>query len=304
MREGLAIARILADPTFDVGEARSAEVAAAGLLDTRYRWQFPRSTVDRPDEVSGRQIHVVYLVPSDAADESLDVNGVLEDSMRATNAWVRAETGDLEWRLDTYTFSWDDPETIEEDPIDIEAVDVSYIKSTKPGSQLNGVSEVESELVAKGFDVSSKRYFVYSAANAGGVCGDAWWNFSPTPDNFDGQYSAVYLGSSPGCRAKEFAPDATTPSYTEAIVAQEILHNDGQVTLVAPHNCASSGSLGHVCTNPLWISQDLDPESYDVLFPFVGRPLSEKHLDEDHLDYFRHPFPWRDLETSVYFRSV
>jgi hypothetical protein len=34
------------------------------------------------------------------------------------------------------------------------------------------------------------------------------------------------------------------------------------------------------------------------------RPLSEEQLDADNLDYFRHPFPYRDLEQGVFLEQV
>jgi hypothetical protein len=37
----------------------------------------PRSTVDRPDDISGSQVHVVYAIPSDGTDRELDTNGVI-----------------------------------------------------------------------------------------------------------------------------------------------------------------------------------------------------------------------------------
>jgi hypothetical protein len=86
---------------------------------------------------------------------------------------------------------------------------------------------------------------------------------------------------------------------------QEMIHNDGQVTLTAPHDCVVSLlAFGHVCTGPLWASPATDPESTDVMFPYVGLPLNEKQLDADNLDYFRHPFPFRDLEDSPYLTAA
>lgn len=299
-RQDVAIARTFADPLFEAG----TDEAGASSPGQRYPWRFPRSAVDRPDEVSGRQLHLVYVIPSNMPDDRFDELGALEDSARSMNAWMLEQTGDLRWRFDTYTFEWDDPATPEEDPVEIEAIDVTTILSTKPGNQLTGVGNVEDELEAHGLNDPNKRYLAYVASNYGGVCGDAWWTLSPT-GGFDGRFSAVYLYSSAGCRARDFAPDAGTPSYTESIAMQEMIHNDGQVTLAAPHDCVVSPlAYGHVCTGPLWASSSLDPESKDVMFPYVGLPLSQKLLDADHLDYFRHPFPFRDLDTSPYLETA
>ena len=307
VREGLGIARIIAPPSGStVVETQLAEGgSAAAEGDERYPWIYERSATDRPDERTGRQIHVVYLIAAGMPDDRFDERGFLEDSARSMNHWTREETGNLQWRFDTYTFPWDDPATPEIDPVPVEGIDVTTIESTRSSSQLNSVDLVEAELISHGLNNPSKRYLSYVAANAGGVCGDAWYNFSPLPDNFDGQYSDIYLYSSSGCRARDFAQSATQPSFTETIAMQEMVHNDAMVPMVAPRNCIVSPlAFGHVCTGALWASPGLDPESTDVMFPYVGLPLNQKHLDTDHLDYFRHPFPYRDLEQSPYLETV
>ena len=293
--EGLEIARVVAPP----GASETVEIAAAEASQ-RYPWVFPRSAEDRPDERTGRQIHVVYLVPLSMPDDRLDQLGLIEDSVRSMNAWMLEQTTDLRWIFDTYTFEWDDPATPEADPVAVPAVDVSYVEVDLPNDSINSVSEVEDALVAQGFDDPNKRYLSYVASNAGGVCGDAWYPTAPAGGDVDGQYAAVYLYSSPGCRSRDFAPDASTPSFTETIAMQEMIHNDGQVALPAPHDCLISPlAFAHVCTGPLWAT-DADPERFDVMYPYVGLPLSDKQLDADHLDYFRHPSPYRDLDEGLY----
>ncbi len=270
----------------------------------RYPWIFPRSATDRPDEVAGRQIHIVYVLARNLPDDHYDEAGVLEDSARSQNAWMRQQTGTQEWRLDTYTFSWDDPETLEVEDVPVQAVDVTTIETGKHEDALDSVGELRTELAARGLNDPNKRYIVYAASNAGGVCGSAFWTLDPRPDSFDGQYSGIYLYSSSGCRAREFAPNATTPSYAETIAMQEMIHNDGMVPMTAPHNCVVSAlAYGHVCTGPLWAS-GLDPERFDVMYPYVGLPLNQKLLDQDRLDYYGHPFPVRDLDSSPYLTSV
>ena len=314
--QDLAVARTLAPPgSLDDGHLAIAsaltrldaqgEIASDDPLPgQRYPWRIPRSSADRPDERSGRLLHFVYLVPAGAPDDQFDEKGILEDSARSMNAWMRQQTP-KQWRLDTFTFEWDDPETIEEDPISINAVDFTFIRSTKSDDQLDSVSEVEAELIALGFNQSNKRYLSYVAANAGGVCGDAWWTLSPQAGAFDGKYSDVYLYSSSGCRARDFAPNATQPFFTETIAMQEMIHNDGAVPMSAPHNClVSLLAYGHVCTGPLNVTPNLDPESTDVMFPYVGLPLNQKFLDQDRLDYYGHPFPTRDLEQGLYLENA
>ncbi len=296
----LAVAKLLAPP----GASASAEGSASSVEQQRYPWLFPRATTDRPDERTGRMIHVVFVLPAGGNDDRLDEFGVIEDSMRSQNVWMKQQTGNQQWRLDTYTFEWDDPATEEVERTPVNAVDVTFIRSDLGDDQLDGVGEVQAELESHGLNSLTKRYLSYVASNAGGVCGDAWYPISVTGP-VDGRYSDIYLNSSAGCRARDFAPNATSPWFTESIAMQEMVHNDAMVPLPAPHDClVSAGAFGHVCTGPLWLTPQTDPEATDVMFPYVGLPLSAKFLDSDHLDYYRHPFPYNDLEQSYYLEVV
>ena len=182
--------------------------------------------------MTGAQIHIVYVVPRDYPDEHFDELGVIEDSMRSSNVWMRQQTG-KRWRLDTYTFTWDDPATAVADRISVNAVDVTFIRSDAPSSALDSVAEVQSELIRNNLRDANKRYLSYVGSNAGGVCGDAWYPFTDS----DGQYSSIYLNSVAECHTKEFAPNATTPSFTETVALQEMIHNDGMVPIGAPRGC-------------------------------------------------------------------
>jgi hypothetical protein len=293
------VAQILAPPTADVAAAEG-ETALTGQ---RYPWTFSRSAVDRPDERSGRLIHVVYLRAAGMPDDHYDELGILEDSVRSMNVWTKQQTGNQQWRFDTYTFTAADP-TAPGGTRSVNAVDVTFIDSPKPSTSLDSAGEVEAELTSRRLNDPNKRYLSYVSASAGGVCGDAWFPLVPDATPVDGQFSQVYLYSSDGCRAREFAPNATQPSFAETIAMQEMIHNDGMVPLVAPHDCVVSLlAFGHVCTGPLWATE-LDPERFDVMYPYVGLPLNEKKLDEDHLDYYRHLAPYKDLEQSLYLETV
>lgn len=289
----LRIAKIIAPVTDE-----TADPEATALAGQRYPWTFPRSEVDRSDYKTGRQLHIVYLVPAGMPDDRYDELGILEDSVRSMNVWMKQQTGNQQWRLDTYTFQ---PAG---SPTPVSAVDVTFIDSTKPGAQLTGATNVQAELEAHGLNDENKRYLTYVASNYGGVCGDAWYPLLPDSTPVDGQYSQVYLYSTDACRAREFAPNATQPSFAETIAMQEMIHNDGMVPLVAPHDCVVSLlAFGHVCTGPLWATGQ-DPERFDVMYPYVGLPLNEKKLDEDHLDYYRHLAPYKDLEQGLYLETV
>ena len=167
------------------------------------------------------------------------------------------------------------------------------------------MSSVDDELISRGLNQPNKRYLTYVASQSGGVCGDAFWSFIPTQDNFDGKYSDVYLYSSAGCRARDFATSATVPSYSETIAMQEMIHNDGVVPPGAPHGCGPTSLPAHVCVPALILTPTLDPEYTDVMYPFVGLPLNQKFLDSDNLDYYGTPYPGiRDLDQGQYLETV
>ena len=78
-----------------------AGVSVAGL-STAGSTALPRATEDRPDEVAGEQVHFLYVIPTDAPDEQLDVNGLLTSSIARMQAWLAGQTGGPKLRIDTY----------------------------------------------------------------------------------------------------------------------------------------------------------------------------------------------------------
>ena len=61
----------------------------------------PRSSYDRPDDISGPQVKAVYVVRNGAADRMYDTSGDIERSVRQADAWLRAESG-KGLRIDTF----------------------------------------------------------------------------------------------------------------------------------------------------------------------------------------------------------
>ena len=61
----------------------------------------PRATADRRDDVTGPQVHALYVLPSDGADRRLDANGTIAASFANWQAWVREQTFNNGIRLDT-----------------------------------------------------------------------------------------------------------------------------------------------------------------------------------------------------------
>src|SRR2546425_5339206 len=51
-----------------------------------------RATSDRADEVSGNQIHVLYVLPSDGTDRGLDIDGTLQNTVGSFQIWLAGQT--------------------------------------------------------------------------------------------------------------------------------------------------------------------------------------------------------------------
>ena len=275
--------------------APQAAQAAADCLP------LPRAESDRPDFDSGRQVHLIYLVPADAADEALDVDGTLECSIRAQQQWVAEQTEGLEWRLDTFLTEV----VVDGQKRTVAAPDVTFVASPQPAENLDSGGAVRQELRARGFDDPDKRYLTYVESGSGrGICGDALYPIPRLGERWGGQYAQVYLNSSEGCGSDEFGVPGA-PSFAETVAQQELMHNDGMTPPGAPHACLLGfpPGIAHVCTVAIPIPE-LDPERFDVMYPFAGIALSEKKLDIGHDDYFRHGLPIEDFADTPFLRPV
>lgn len=52
-----------------------------------------RSTVDRPDDIAGEQVRVLYVLPADAPDRRWDLDGRLHSAAASANEWLYANGG-------------------------------------------------------------------------------------------------------------------------------------------------------------------------------------------------------------------
>ena len=261
----------------------------------------PRATEDRPDFDSGRQVHLIYLVPSDATDDGLDADGTLECSIRAQQEWFAQQSDGLEWRLDTFLTE----AVVDGQTRTVAAPDITFVASPQPAANLQSAGTVREELRARGFDDPDKRYLSYvESGSNGGRCGDALYPIPHLGERWGGQYAQVYLDASEGCGSDQFGVPGA-PSHAESVAQQELMHNDGMTPPGAPHGCllGSPPGIGHVCTVAIPISS-LDPERFDVMYPYAGVPLAEKKLDIGHDDYFRHPWAIDDFADSPFLRPV
>jgi hypothetical protein len=160
----------------------------------------PRATADRPDEVVGEQVHFIYVIPMDAPDEQLDVNGELTASIARMQAWLAGQTGGPKLRLDTYQGQ----------------PDITFLRTSM---NPEGVS-VHEYVERLGFTNPKKLYLMYAGSYPQAACGRA---------TFGLKAAFVFLW----CTSQ--FPRGSTFGAVEGSAMHEILHALGAVPEGAPH---------------------------------------------------------------------
>ncbi|MGH2581289.1 MAG: hypothetical protein ACRDFQ_00140 [Anaerolineales bacterium] len=235
------------------------------------------STVDRPDDVAGYQIHFVYALPSDGEDELLDVDGSIALSAQALNSWLEGKTGSR-LRYDSYQGD----------------LDISFMQLEYTAEQISDLGThilllMEYEIKTRGFDTSNKLYVIYYDGFF--VTNEGYCGLAAFPPEGAGVTATLLLrGYSPRndlvC-PRQFTQSADYTGYFEMTILHELLHLTGMVPECAPHY-----QDGHVSDN----SQDLLFHQYDGSYS----PLYT-YLDYRNDDYFGHGDPdCPDFGRSVF----
>lgn len=211
-----------------------------------------RSTVDRPDDFDGPQIHVVYALPSDIEDGNLDRWGDIATSFEAIQNWLAADIG-RRLRLDTYRGE-----------LDVTFLRLPFTHQEGDGQSGSLVWDIELA-IARNLGVSdNKIYAVYYAGRSAGVCGSA---------GLGGKVGAVYVHRE-GCSNSAPGMDPEEASTYEAVMVHELLHVFGAVPTCAPHQ----GQGAHVVD-----------DTEDVMYAGLERGArSEAVLDVGRDDYYGH----------------
>jgi len=233
-----------------------------------------RATVDRPDDVAGYQVHVMYIVPSDGIDNAYDLDGKIGLSVERWNTWLVQETGGRQIRLDTANGE----------------LDVTFVRLDRTHSQMNAYGgglrkQIEYEIVAKGFDHVEKIYLVYYD---GGSLETPACGMGAFPPVLQGTVSAMFLTAWPNgfdCSSVFFAASIDEPGRKDHIGIHEVLHSLGFVPSCSPNQ----GNGAH-------ITDDVFDQMYvgfDKSFP--------PRLDANRDDYFEHSDPTcLDLADSAF----
>ena len=123
-----------------------------------------RSLVDRPDDVSGYQVHLVYVVPNGSTDLNVDTNGQIDSWVKEGNTWLSQK---VNRRLQIDTFQG--------------ITDVTFLSSKYRVSELclvscNTLSKLNDEYVTQNpaFDNSKTLLFMLSEELDPTSCG--WAN--------------------------------------------------------------------------------------------------------------------------------
>ncbi len=222
-----------------------------------------RAIQDRPDDVSGSQVHVMYVLPSDLDDRRLDVDGVLANSVGSFQTWLASRTAGRRLRIDTYQGE----------------VDVTFFRLGRSDAVMQSYrefvrDEIERELAEAGLLRPGKLYAVYYDGGSVWSCGAGAW-----PPDLPGQVAAMYLRGTPpdapACSTNDLASSPTAaPGYFEFGMLHEILHTLGFVADNAPHEHAR----GHV------------PEPTDLMYAGV-EPWQPATLDVGQDDYYGNNVP-------------
>jgi hypothetical protein len=236
-----------------------------------------RSTADRPDDLAGYQIHVMYVLPSDGTDYHLDTSGAIASSVAATQKWFAAQTrGTRRLRFDTSNG----------------ALDVSFFRLARTDAAIAGFGayvrdQIQSEINAAGFNHPEKIYAVYYGGSSTTACGGGAW-----PPTLIGNVVALYLrGRPPGarpCMSNVLAESADLPGYWEFSLIHEFFHTLGAVGACAPHHTRA----GHVSDDPR-----------DLMYA-GDRPWRPSMLDVGNDDYFNHNTDCLDVAKSVFIDPV
>jgi hypothetical protein len=163
----------------------------------------PRATEDRSDEIAGEQVHLLYVIPTDAPDEQLDVNGALTSSIARTQAWFSGQTGGPKLRLDTYQGQ----------------PDITFVR-TSLAPAITESFTVREYVEQLGFTNARKLYLVYVGTYPESRCGVSALGLKA---------AIVYLS----CTSQY--PQGSTFGVVDSVAMHEVLHALGAVPDEAPH---------------------------------------------------------------------
>lgn len=240
-----------------------------------------QSPTDRPDIVTGPQIHAIVALPVDAPDTFAADATRIADDVASIDSWWTTQDPTRVPRFDLANFPTGT------------CLDLSFVRLPGPSSSYSVASSsaasatyaaVVNQLEALGFVDIWKKYLVYLdgfGTPTDNVCGTGAGDFDRGED-----FAAVWVRA---CGVP-----------TDAVGAHELLHALGALPAGAPNVCTPATDpfgvvdLGHPCDSPT-----------DILYPqTTGAPLSQLVLDYNHDDYYDHNGDWDDIRDSLWLRHL
>ena len=257
-----------------VGALLVAVTLAAAAESPARLGALARSTTDRADDRPGAQLHVLYVLPNDGADASLDTDGTLGASVSNFQNWLKGQTGGNGMRLDTYQGE----------------LDVSFLRLADSDAQLasRGLylrDAIEAGVRAAGFDDSDKRYVAYYGGSNTAACGGGAW-----PPTLPGTLAAIYMKATYGAGLPCYDPAASRAGLQlmDLAMLHETLHTLGFVATCALNHTRA----GHVSDSP-----------NDLMYA-GDQPWVPTVLDINRDDYFGANRPGcADLSQSEYYEG-
>ena len=199
--------------------------------------QLARSTVDRPDEVSGYQVHVIYVAAKDSSDYKLDSNGQIDSWAKEANKWLLTRLG--------HTFIFDTYEG---------TTDVSFMQSSYSASELctgpcDGLSMLENEYQAQNRTYNGSKTLVFIVGNSLSKSSCGW---ADTPGNL----VIIHDLFNDGCNASTDNSE-TGISGAASTLIHELIHsyginhqcfNSSDIMIGTPECAVDKETFGHVTT--------------------------------------------------------
>jgi hypothetical protein len=239
-----------------------------------------------PDEISGPQVHFLYIVPSDGADGQLDTNGGMEQSIARIERWFVTHADKQGLRVDTYNG----------------VPDITFVRLPHSGAQATATNPwplwvIGEDLVAAGFNSPTKVYAAFYDGQSSWACGGAWSPALPT-------LGAMYLqawptgGTVPCSAAPGFGTGTDRPGFFEIGLLHEILHVIGFTPTCAPH-ASDDAWRSHVNDSPTDLMYGPDA-THTAYWNWANAVL-----DFNRDDYYRANVPGcYDLSNSPYLAAL
>lgn len=236
-----------------IGSA-TVSALASGVTGTAALTVVQRSTTDRPDQVSGPQIHFLYIIPQDGQDNSLDLEGSLLNSIGSVQNWLAGQTGGRTLRLDTFEGVFD---------VTFARLDETNAEIAASGELADDI--LRARLMATGFDSTEKLYVIY-------YDGEVTAQFCTRREREQPiRMLFFFLRQCNDIRFADFPTDEMRRA--EATLMHDILHMLGFVGEGAPH----------------WVNMHVNDDPQDIMD--FNHPSPPYHLDVGRDDYFGENVP-------------